>query len=297
MATITKADLLNPDGRLMPMLEGQTAQRRKHDAIIMAATLIFTALVTALALVLVRTQENATYKTQFLLDCADRTGLLQQEVQRNLEMMQSLVAFFVASKNVEREEFEQFLASPLGQHPWVQSLQWAPLVSGKDRVRFEKATRDKRTPNFQITEQNELGEIVRAGERVEYCPVTYLIPFESNQRAHGFDLLSEPTRRLALASARNDGVARASGRVMLVQGEEGFLCFAPIHRPNPASTAKEPRPATVAGFCVGVFRIRAIVEHALKSERRPGVGQTAPICCITVPPLNRQKLRPPGCPR
>jgi PAS domain S-box-containing protein len=272
MATITKADLLNPDGRLMPMLEEQAAHRRKHDAVIMAATLIFTALATALALVLVRTQENATYKTQFLLDSTDRTGLLQQELQRNLEMMQSLVAFFVASKNVEREEFEQFLASPMGQHPWVQSLQWAPLVSGKDRVRFEKATRDKRTPNFQITEQNGRGEIIRAGERAEYCPVTYLVPFESNQRAQGFDLLSEPTRRLALASARNDGVARASGRVMLVQGEEGFLCFAPVHRPNPASTAKEPRPATVAGFCVGVFRIRAIVEHALKSERRPGVN-------------------------
>ncbi len=239
---------------------------------IMAATLIFTALVTVLAWVLVRTQENATYKAQFLLDSADRVGLLQQEWQRNLEMMQSLVAFFAASKEVEREEFDQFLASPLGRRPWVQSLQWAPLVSGKDRVRFEKAARDRRTPGFQITEQNARGEMVRAGERAEYCPVTYLVPFESNQRAHGFDLLSEPARRIALTSARNAGVTRASGSVMLVQGEEGFLCFAPVHRPGSTSPSREPRPDNVAGFCVGVFRIRAIVEHALKSERRPGVS-------------------------
>ncbi len=272
MTTITKNALLNSDGRLVPMLEEQAAHRRRQDAAIMAATLIFTALVTVLAWVLVRTQENATYKAHFLLDSADRIGLLQQEVQRNLEMMQSLVAFFAASKEVEREEFDQFLASPLGRHPWVQSLQWAPLVPGKERVRFEKAARDRRTPGFQITEQNARGEMVRAGERAEYCPVTYLVPFESNQRAHGFDLLSEPARRLAVAAARNAGVARASGRVMLVQGEEGFLCFAPVHRPSSTSPFREPRPDNVAGFCVGVFRIRAIVEHALKSERRPGVN-------------------------
>ena len=273
MATITtKAALLNPNGKLMPMLEEQATHRRKCYSFIMAAALVFTALVTTLAFVLVRTQEKAAYKTQFLLDSTDRIGLLQQEVQRNLEMMQSLVAFFAASKEVEREEFDQFLASPLGKHPGVQSLQWAPLVAGKDRVRFEKAARDKRTPNFQITEQNERGEMVRAAERAEYCPVTYLVPFESNQRAHGFDLLSEPTRGLALTSARTAGVVRASGRVLLVQGEEGFLFFAPVHRLNSTAPSKEPRPATVAGFCVGVFRIRAIVEHALKSERRDGVN-------------------------
>lgn len=272
MATITKAELLNPDSRLLPMLEEQAAHRRKRHSFIMAAALIFTALVTALAFVLVRTQENAAYKTQFLLDSADRIGLLQQELQRNLEMMQSLVAFFAASKEVEREEFDQFLASPLGKHPWVQSLQWAPLVAGKDRVRFEKAARDRRTPGFQITEQNARGEMVRAAERAEYCPVTYLVPFESNRRAHGFDLLSEPARRLALTSARTAGVVRASGRVVLVQGEEGFLFFAPVHRLNSAAGSKEPRPATVAGFCVGVFRIRAIIEHALISERRAGVN-------------------------
>jgi PAS domain S-box-containing protein len=272
MATITKAELLNPDGRLLPKLEGQAMHRRKRHSFIMVAVLIFTALVTALAFLLVRSQENATYKTQFLLDSADRIGLLQQEVQRNLEMLQSLVAFFAASKEVEREEFDQFLTSPLGRHPWVQSLQWAPLVAAKDRARFERAARDQRTPGFQITELNTHGEMVRAAERAEHCPVTYLVPFESNRRAHGFDLLSEPARRLALTSARTSGVVRASERVTLVQGEEGFLLFAPVHRLNFAILTKEPRPPTVAGFCVGVFRTRAIIEHALRSERRAGVN-------------------------
>lgn len=272
MATITKAELLKPDSRLLPMLEEQAVLRRKRYSFVMAAALVFTALVTALAFVLVRCQENAAYKTQFLLDGADRTGLLQQELQRNLEMMQSLVAFFAASKEVEREEFDRFLASPLGRHPWVQSLQWAPLVPAKDRVRFERAARDRRTPNFQITERNVRGEIIRAADRAEHCPVTYLVPFESNERAHGFDLLSEPMRRLALMAARTSGVVRASGRVTLVQGEEGFLFFAPVHRLNSTVFNKEPGPPTVAGFCVGVFRTRAIIEHALKSERRAGVN-------------------------
>ena len=168
MSTITtKAALLNPNGKLLPMLEEQATHRRNRYSFIRAAALIFTALLTALAFALVRTQEDAAYKTQFLLESADRLGLLQQELQRSLDMMQSLVAFFAASKEVEREEFDLFLASLLGRHPWVQSLQWVPLVAGGDRVRFEKAARDQRTPNFQITELDARGEMVRAAERAD----------------------------------------------------------------------------------------------------------------------------------
>ena len=272
MATITKKDMLNPNQRWIPALEEQASQRRKRSSLVMAVSLVVTVVVTALAFLLVRSQENVAMAARFHLDSADHVRALQQEIKLNMELMQSLVSFFAASKRVEHDEFERFLRAPVGGHPWVQSLQWAPLVSHAERARFELAVREARSLDFQITEQAARGEMVRAGDRGEYCPVTYLVPFQSNIRAYGFDLLSEPDRRQALSQARETGEIRASAGVTLVQGERGFLLVAPVYQTSPAPATRELRRAATAGFCVGVFRIRAVLEHALEFVRHDGVA-------------------------
>ena len=271
MTTITKTELLKKDGRLLPALEERASQRRQRISRVMAASLALTVVVTVLAFLLVRSQENEAFEVQFHLDGADRVRALQQEMQLNLELMQSLVSFYASSKDVEREEFERFVMAPVARHPWVQALQWAPLVVRADRSRFEQAAREARSPDFQITEQDAEGKVIRAGDRAEYCPVTYLVPFQANQQVNGFDLLSQMDRRQALWAARDAGEMRASAGMKLVQGERGFLIAAPIYRSNSTPGALDLRRASLAGFCVGVFRTRALVEEALKGVHHSGV--------------------------
>ena len=274
MGTITKADLLNPDNRLLPELERQAGQRSRRNSLVMVCSLALAAGVTGLAFLLVRSQENTARASRFHLDSTDHVRALQQEVQLNCELMQSLVAFYAASEVVEREEFERFLAAPSARHPWVQAFQWAPLVARSDRGRHEQAARDARFPDFQITEQTQEGKIIRAADRADFCPVTYMVPFEPNRRAYGFDLLSQPDRRQTLWAARDAGEMRASAGVTLVQGERGFLLVAPVYRTNPTPATRELRSAALMGFCLGVFRIRALVEHALQSAH-PGLMNLA----------------------
>ncbi len=267
MATITKSDLLNPAKPLIPVLEEQSAPRRKRNSVIMAASLALTVVVTALAFILVRSQENESIQAQFHLDSADRARALHQEMQLNVELMQWLISFYTSSELVERGEFESFLAAPAAKYPWVQAFQWVPLVSNSDREAFEQAVRGERFPEFQITELNANGEIGRAGDRPQYCPITFMAPFELNRRAHGFDHFSHPARRQTLLDARDSGEMRVSPRVQLLQGDGGLLLAAPIFQTYPVPLSQERRRAEAIGFCVGVFRIQSIVAHALKSAR------------------------------
>ncbi len=272
MSTIVHADLQNPETRLSPATQLRALQRRKRSARMMAIALLLTFVVTGLVFLLVRSQENTALDARFHLDSADRVQALRQEMQLSLELMQSLASFYFVSEKVGPQEFDRFLAASMGRHSWIQAFQWAPLVEGMDRRQFEQSVQVARWPGFQITELDVEGKMIPVADRGQYCPVTFTTPFESNARAHGFDLLSQPDRRDALWKARDAGEMRASAGVTLVHGARGFLLVAPVYQTNPPPFSIEARRATLAGFCVGVFRIRTIVEEALKSARPGGVN-------------------------
>lgn len=63
--------------------------------------------------------------------------------------------------------------------------------------------------------------MARAGERKEYFPVFFVVPFAGNAKALGFDRASDPVRRAALESSADPGQMLATSRVKLVQEKSG----------------------------------------------------------------------------
>ena len=102
--------------------------------------------------------------------------------------------------------------------------------------------------------------------REEYFPVYYVEPYQGNEAALGFDLASNPVRLEALNKSRDSGQGVATARITLVQESEdqfGFLVFRPIYRNGfPAETMAQ-RQENLAGFALGVFRIKDMLEHSL----------------------------------
>ena len=98
--------------------------------------------------------------------------------------------------------------------------------------------------------------------------VLYLRPrTPRNARAVGFDLGSEPIRRMAMLEAAAKGRPVSSGRVVLVQegtesAESGFLEFMPVFTP-----AHDLR-----GFIYTPFNARIFVASAVGLDRLAGVG-------------------------
>ena len=199
---------------------------------------------------------------------------LRHRVGSYLEVVQSITRFYDSSEIVTRQGFQSFVAQSLTRYQGIQALEWIPRVSNSDRETYEEAARRDGFSDFQITERAEGGQIIRAGQRDEYYPVYFVEPYQENEKAVGFDLASNPSRRAALIAARDTGQLVATARITLVQesGRQfGFLVFAPVYEAGMAHDTVEARGQLLYGYGLGVFRIGDMVERALASVNVEGM--------------------------
>lgn len=210
-------------------------------------------------------------KRQLTLQFDRQTTALAVALDKSLathnEVVQSLVQFYAASLRFSRADFKAFVHHPLKTHDGIQALEWAPLVRDHVRGRFETDVREEGFPDFQITERDNDGKLIRAAQRAEYAPIRYIEPFEENKVAFGFDPTSNPQRRQAMNLARDTGKAIASARIRLLQDTEeryGTIIFFPVYKGGNIHTTMEDRRQHIVGYMIGVFRFDDIINAALQ---------------------------------
>ncbi|MFT5386014.1 MAG: signal transduction histidine kinase, partial [Saprospiraceae bacterium] len=107
---------------------------------------------------------------------------------------------------------------------------------------------------FLITEKFD-GKMVPVNNREVYYPVFYLEPFIGNEKAIGFDLASDLTRRSAIEKSIALDSLVATARITLVQeksSQKAILVFCP-HK----------KETELIGLFSGVFRIEDLINSAL----------------------------------
>ncbi len=196
----------------------------------------------------------------------ERFGALEINVRLTLDNILALEGLFDASHQVDRREFARFTSRLIDHDRTIQALEWVPRVPAQLRSSYEDAARKDGLAEFQIGDRLPQGEMAAARERTEYFPVYFVAPLKGNERALGFDLASDPVRRDALRKAADSGRMTATGRVVLVQekGDQyGFLVFLPFYKSPIDPSGTERRRSTLAGFVLGVFRMKDVVENIL----------------------------------
>ncbi|MCB9408855.1 CHASE domain-containing protein [Mycolicibacterium sp.] len=147
----------------------------------------------------------------------------------------------------------------------IQALGYAVIVSPDEKANFEKGVRAEGFPDFAIKP---------TGDRDPYSAIRYIEPFDfRNQRAFGFDMYSEPTRREAMQSAARTGLATVSDPVQLVQETEndiqrGFLMYVPYYRDGAPVDTVEQRENALIGWVYAAFRTRDLMVGVLPPEAR-----------------------------
>jgi two-component sensor histidine kinase/CHASE1-domain containing sensor protein len=130
--------------------------------------------------------------------------------------------------------------------PGIQGFGFARAVREGGLDAHEASVRAQGFPNYRVTPE---------GERPLMTPIVFLEPFDwRNQRAHGYDMYSEPARREAMTRAAATGRAAKTARVTLVQETEadvqaGFLLYVPVY----SDVGAEPDAALV-GFAFSPIR-------------------------------------------
>lgn len=178
------------------------------------------------------------------------------------QVLRGAAGLFAAAGRVERAEFRLFVSSlRLGHaYPGIQGVGYSLVVPAARREAHLAAVRRQGFPAYAIWPE---------GRRDPYTSIVFLEPFaDRNLRAFGYDMLSEPVRRVAMERARDSGMAALSGKVRLVQETErdvqaGVLMYLPVYRHGAETGSVEARRAALVAWVYSPFRMGDLMQGIL----------------------------------
>ena len=214
------------------------------------AVLVVGLLLTALAFYYVRQNVEARERERFDEIVGATEHAVDRRMQTYIDAMLDGRGLFAASESVTREEWKAYVAGSdlKKRYPGIQAIAYAEQVPLDEREAHVRRVREEGFPSYSLRP---------AGERYEYFPLTYVEPFEGDNRSlFGHDFYSDSVNRAAMEQARDTGLPRASGRVDLegMGMQTGFLVYTPIYRDGVPHGTPDERREALQGYIVSVFR-------------------------------------------
>jgi signal transduction histidine kinase len=196
-----------------------------------------------------RTQDQA----RFASEVEQTYWQLLRRMEAYVALLRGGAAFVAGNPDLTRMEFHAYverLRIP-EFYPGLQGFGFSPRVPPEQKEAFVAEMRRQGATEFEIWPDHE---------RDEYFTIAYLEPPDArNRKALGFDMFTEPVRRAAMATARDEARPVASGKVRLVQEIEGpeqagFLIYLPTYQGGEVPRGEQDRRAMLTGFVYCPFR-------------------------------------------
>jgi PAS domain S-box-containing protein len=170
------------------------------------------------------------------------------------QVLRGGAALFAVTPDVRRDQWQAYVDG-LGiaqRYPGIRALGYIPRLRRADIPAFEARLR-----------KEGLSLPVRplAGS-ADVFPVLYVEPMENNRSAIAFDVGSEPRRRAAAETARDEGRTVMTSELALVQDPEqasGFLVFAPVYARGADRRTLEGRRDGLTGWVYTAARARDVI--------------------------------------
>lgn len=199
-------------------------------------------------------------------------------LQTNIAVLNSVVGLFDASTAVTLEEFHEFYMAlnRRGDHlKGIQGVGYAAVVPNGNISTFEQEVRDSGRPDFSVKPP---------GSRALTTAILYLEPNDwRNQRAVGYDMYSQTTRRDAMELAASTGEPAMSGPVRLLQENSvrpqvGALIYQAVYlQPSRAFSSVQDRMKRLRGWSYSPLRMEDLINGALATIKSPALTGTAVI--------------------
>lgn len=195
---------------------------------------------------------------------AERAQVISNNVEMSIASIQSRIAtyedvirsgggLFEASDSVSRSEWKRFVGvfDIQNRYPGTGGVGFIKAVPEQDRPEYIRAMSQQGVPNFDISP---------TGQRSSYAPITYFEPdTNQSQAALGYDMYSDPVRRVALEQARDTGQVTMTPPIQFLKGvdgaeHQGFMIFYPVYSTGTVPATKDEREARLAGYVYVPFR-------------------------------------------
>ena len=204
-------------------------------------------------------------RAYFEFRAREAAALVENRMRTYQQVLRSVSGLFETQRVVSRAEFRTFVEhQSLAEHfPGIQGVGFARVVPPE---RLAEHTAELRREGFPFY------ELKPAGPRPLYTSIIYIEPFYGrNLRAFGYDMYSEPVRRLAMDRAVDTGHMALSGKVRLQQEtgtdeQAGFLIYKALFRQDQAHDTPTQRREQMLGWVYAPFRMSDFM-HGLLGEQ------------------------------
>lgn len=187
---------------------------------------------------------------------------IQKRMSNHRQILLGGAGLFDASTGVSRDDWRRYVQrlDLETNYPGILGLGYTQVVQPDQLQAFEQRVRQEGFTEFSIRP---------AGKRELYTSILYLEPFVGrNLAAFGFDMFSEPTRRTAMTRAVETGLPQLSGKVTLVQENDGpvqsgMLMYVPVYQPGAVLNSSAQRWEALRGFVYSPYRVTDLMNAVL----------------------------------
>lgn len=184
---------------------------------------------------------------------------LEGHIQEYINITQALGAFYDSSDEVTRQDFKLFTQHFLDKNLGILGMAWAPRISEKERLGYEKEMRNSGFSEFKIWSKNK----IPLNNKNEYFPVTYGEPQQIYPSVIGLELSSNPVLNSPLEKARDTGEIIVSQPINLINGGQGFMLYYPVYRRESYPNKVQERRQEFRGVVYTVYRLEDLIKMML----------------------------------
>lgn len=246
---------------------------KKRDALFLRTlpTLVVFIAFAVVTLITWNTAKNSVSSEQNQVIIAKNQSVsssIEQRMESYEDILRGAAGLFSASDTVNRQEWKDYLESYdiVDRYPGIQGVGYVEMLTPQDLENHKMQIRSEGFPNYTV---------FPAGERSLYSSIKFIEPFnDSNKKAFGYDMYSEPIRQRAMDKARDSKSAVVSGTVTLIQDEAldnplpGFLMYLPVYKPGFPTNTIQQRQQNLQGYVYAPFRAKDLFGRTTTDNDR-----------------------------
>lgn len=232
-------------------IQPPTRSRQSHAAwFISAITLALTAWAWHFSNQQLATEANA----RFLFRSTQIVDAVKGRMQAYEQVLRGGVGLFKANGTVSRQQWHEYVVNAeIARHfPGIQNMGVSMPIPAAQKDAHIAAVRAEGFAAYDIKPSLPVRSV--------YHTLLYVEPFnERNLRAFGFDMYSNPVRKVAMDRAIEQGLPSISGSVRLAQEtgqnvQHGFIFCLPAYHGNQPLDSPAQRHAALHALICGAFR-------------------------------------------
>ena len=240
--------------------------------------LLLSLLLTGLAWYYVRGTVEAQDQVRFDETIQATQAAVDRKTDAYLDALFGARGVFLASKKVEREEWESYVKGieTKSRLEGLQALGFARYVKPDEREAFVREAEKEGLPEMRP-------DLDPGGERSAYFPLTLVAPSdEANLSTINQDAYTDPAHKAAMDRARDSGAPQATSMVyVLTEPPEGssadlalspgFAVYLPVYAEGEPVKSVAARRDALRGFVVGYFRRDGLLDDVFGSGFDPAI--------------------------